>query len=205
MNYSEAIKFTTKNRISEEIRTELIRKSIHVLIAFVPSMAAVNLVLTFFLLLTGMLLYSFAEMVRMKGGKIIFISTITLIASRKRDNGRFVLGPVTLAVGAMLALCLYPAPAAAIAIYALAFGDSLSSITGKMFGRIKIPFTKGKTVMGTLTCFSAVLFIAFAFTTNINSALIIAVSAALFEALPLKDLDNIVIPLGTGAVASFFF
>ena len=144
-------------------------------------------------------------MVRLKGGKIVLVSAITLIASRKRDNGRFVLGPVTLAVGAMLALCLYPAPAAAIAIYALAFGDSLSSITGKMFGRIQIPFTRGKTVVGTLTCFAAVLFVAFAITTDITSALIIAVSAALLEALPLQDLDNIVLPLGTGAIAALFF
>ncbi|MBN1647722.1 MAG: phosphatidate cytidylyltransferase [Spirochaetales bacterium] len=205
MNYSEAIKYTAENRVSEELRTEFIRKSIHVLIAFVPSLAAVNVVMTFFLLLTGMLLYSYAEMVRMKGGKIFVISALTMIASRKRDNGRFVLGPVTLAVGAMLALCLYPAPAAAIAIYALAFGDSLSSITGKMFGKIKIPFTNGKTLTGTVTCFLVVLFTAFAFTSDFSSAMIIAVSAAFLEALPLQDFDNIVLPLGTGAIASFFF
>jgi dolichol kinase len=37
----------------------------------------------------------------------------------------------------MLSLLLYPDPAASIAIYALAFGDGLASLVGKLVGRIR--------------------------------------------------------------------
>ena len=204
-DYNRTFKLDAKITISEEIRTEFIRKSIHVLIAMVPSMAQINLIFTYFLLLSGMVVFSFAELIRLQGGSVVIISRLTLLASRRRDNGRFVLGPVTLAIGALLALSLYPAPAAAIAIYALAFGDSLSSIVGKMFGRIKLPFTDGKTLAGSIACFSVVFAISYLYTLNLNAAVIIGSSAAVLEAIPAKDLDNLIIPLGTGAVASLIF
>lgn len=187
---------------AEEIRTEIIRKGIHVLIALVPTIASISLLFTYFVLLTGMLVFSFAEYVRLNGGSVILISRLTLIASRRRDNGRFVFGPVTLAIGALLALSLYPSSAAAIAIYALAFGDSISSIAGKLFGSLKIPFTNGKTVVGSAACFMVVMFIAFVFTENLSSAIIIGATAAAIEAFSTNDLDNIIIPIGTGAVAA---
>ena len=201
----KTLKLNAKINISEEIRTEFIRKSIHVLIALVPSLAQISLNFTYFLLLSGMVVFGFAELTRLQGGKVVIISRLTLLASRRRDNGRFVLGPVTLAIGAMLALSLYPAPAAAIAIYALAFGDSLSSIMGKMFGKIKIPFTDGKTLAGSFACFFVVFAVSYLYTLDLSAAVIIGSAAAIFEAIPVKDLDNIIIPLGTGAVASLFF
>lgn len=204
-DYSKTLKLNAKNNISEEIRTEFIRKSIHVLIALVPSMAQISLNLTYFLLLSGVVVFSCAEFIRMQGGSVVIISRLTLLASRKRDSGRFVLGPVTLAIGALLALSIYPAPAAAIAIYALAFGDSFSSIIGKMFGKIKIPFTDGKTLAGSIACFSVVFAVSYLYTLDLNAALIIGSSAAILEAIPAKDLDNVIIPLGTGAIASLFF
>ncbi len=204
-DFDKTLKLEAKINISEEIRTEFIRKSIHVLIALVPSMAQISLNLTYFLLLSGMVAFSFAEFIRLQGGKVVVISKLTLLASRRRDDGRFVLGPVTLAIGALLALSLYPAPAAAIAVYALAFGDSLSSIIGKMFGRIKLPFTDGKTLAGSVACFSMVFAVAWLYTFDLSASVIIGSAAAVLEAIPAKDLDNIIIPLGTGAVASLFF
>ena len=57
------------------------------------------------------------------------VSGLTVAAARPGDAG-FVLGPATLGLGAMLALLLYPLPASAIAIYALAFGDAAASVVG---------------------------------------------------------------------------
>ena len=185
-----------------EIRTELIRKLIHILVAIVPFLAAVSTPITMGLLAAGTVFYTLAEYLRSRGHQLYIISRITQLASRDRDQGRFVLGPITLGIGAMLALLLYPEPAATIAIFALAFGDSISSLVGKFWGSASIPFTGGKTFAGSFACFLVVLFIAFRITGNISLSVLIAASATALEALPIRDLDNIVMPVGTGFIAS---
>ena len=183
-----------------EIQTEIVRKSIHMMVVFVPMLARYNLVLTFSSLVAGLLLYSYSEFMRMKGVEIAFISRVTSAASRSRDTS-FVFGPVTLAIGTMMALMLYPEPAAAIAIYALALGDGFSSLFGKLFGKITIPFTGGKTYAGSSACLISVFLTTLAISGSVRVAVIIAISATLIEALPSGDLDNMLIPVGTGLVA----
>ena len=134
---------------------------------------------------------------------VFLISEITVLASRDRDRGHFVLSPVTLGVGAMLALTLYPLPASAIAIYALAFGDGFASLAGKVFGTTRIPFTGGKTLQGSLTCFFAVLVVNLGTMHALAPAAAIAGAATALELLPTGDFDNIVLPVGTGLVALF--
>ena len=53
--------------VSHEIQSEFVRKSIHLLIAFVPFFAAVNITATLFLLGAGILLYTYAEFLRRNG------------------------------------------------------------------------------------------------------------------------------------------
>ncbi len=112
------------------------------------------------------------------------------------------LGPVTLGVGAMLALMLYPEPAAFIAIYALAFGDGLSSVVGKMVGGPRIPFTSGKTFAGSTACFLAVYFVTYAMIRTPREAAMIAAGATLLEMIPSRDLDNLLLPIGVGLLAN---
>ncbi|MBN1685431.1 MAG: phosphatidate cytidylyltransferase [Spirochaetales bacterium] len=185
-----------------ELRVELFRKAIHMLVAIVPFLAAMNVTATMALLSLGAVLYTTSEYLRSTGHDVFLISRVTVLASRTRDRGRFVLGPVTLGIGAMLALMLYPEPAATIAIFALAFGDSISSLVGKLYGRVRIPLTGGKTYAGSLACFVVVLFIAYRVTDNILLAIPIAFVATALEAFPTKDLDNILMPVGTGFIAS---
>jgi dolichol kinase len=189
-----------------EVKTEIIRKSIHFLIALSPLMASVNRTFTVFFLMAGTLLYSYLETLRFSGIMVPFISSLTAVASRSRDKGRFVLGPVTLGLGALLALLLYPSPAASIAIYALAFGDGFASLAGKIFGRTKPAFLYGKSLEGSLACFAAVFISAWQVSRNFHISLVAAFAGALAEALPLEDLDNLVIPLVVGfAVQPLFF
>mgnify|MGYP006301713549 CR=1 FL=1 len=188
--------------IVEDLRIELFRKSIHILVAIVPFLAAIHVAATMALLAFGIVFYTASEYLRFRGYEIFLISRITVLASRSRDRGRFVLGPITLGIGAMLALMLYPEPAATIAILALAFGDSISSLIGKIYGNMKIPFTGGKSYAGSLACFFVVMFIAYRITSNMAMAIPIAAVATALEALPSRDLDNIVMPIGTGFVTS---
>ncbi len=185
--------------LTEELRRELLRKGIHLLIALVPLLAGLlGRGVTLGLLGAGTLVYTVAESMRIEGRNVLFISRITEQAARSRDTGHFVLGPVTLGIGAMVSLLLYPEPAATIAIYALAFGDSAASIIGKFAGTRRIRGTQGKTLEGAFGCFVAVLLVATRFGLNPGAAISVALVAAFTELLPLRDLDNLAMPLTAG-------
>jgi dolichol kinase len=181
---------------------ELVRKSIHLLIALVPPMASLNLPFTMSLLAVGTLFYAFAEASRRAGRSVYIISDLTRVACRTGDMGRFVLGPITLGLGAMLALTLYPDPAASIAIYALAFGDGFASLAGKTFGGPTLPFLKCKTVSGSLACLIAVFIATLRITSKPMESLVIACVATVLEAVPFGNFDNLVIPFGVGLAAT---
>ena len=198
-----------QGQIADRRKAELIRKSLHFLIGFVPVLAAFNKIYTMILLAAGIVAYTTMESFRRKGITIPIISHLTVAASRKRDMGRFVLGPVTLGLGAFLPLLLFPLPVASIAIYALAFGDGTASLAGKFFGHIRPPFLLGKSLEGSMACFlgvfaSAYIFTLYADNGNIFIALIAAFTATITELIPLKDWDNVIIPMLVGLVVWFF-
>ena len=186
--------------IFNEAKTEVVRKFIHFLIALSPGMAVINYPLTVLTLIIGVLGYTFMEQLRLSGVQVPVVSSLTSMASRPRDMNNFVLGPVTLGIGALLALLLFPSPAACIGIYALAFGDGFASLIGKLFGTIRPSFLFGKSLEGSMACFTAVFISAYLVSHNYAIALIAAFSAAAVEALPLEDYDNIVLPLAVGSI-----
>ena len=181
---------------------EIVRKSLHLLIALVPNLAAVNLPATITILVIGTLFYSFAESSRLQGTPIPVVSALTLIASREKDRNGFVLGPVTLGIGALMSLLLYPLPAASIAIYALAFGDGFASLIGTMMRGPRIPLSRGKTIAGSLSCFLAVFIVTLSVTSRIWDSLIVAASAVVLEAIPAGNFDNVFLPFGVGLIAT---
>ena len=183
---------------SSYLRVELVRKALHFLIALSPVMAAADLSLTLIALMIGILSYVCFESLRLKGISVPIISSLTAMASRPRDQGRFVLGPVTLGLGAFLALSLFPFEAASIAIYALAFGDGFAGLVGKTFGRIRPDFLFGKSLEGSLACFFAVLIASWRVCHDLPLSLSLAFAATIAEALPLEDFDNVVLPLVVG-------
>ncbi|HET6487384.1 MAG TPA: phosphatidate cytidylyltransferase [Spirochaetia bacterium] len=170
--------------------------------AFVPLLSSINLPGTVALLGVGTLFYTFAELSRRNGNTILVVSNLTLLASRDRDRGRFVLGPITLALGAMISLLLYPEPAASIAIYALAFGDGLASLVGTVIRGPQIPLLKGKTLSGSSACFIAVFAVTFKITQRPVESLVVAGSATVLEGIPTGNFDNLMVPVGVGLVAS---
>lgn len=194
----------TRDRVralAAELRGELVRKSLHMLIAFVPAIASLaGVTLTLAFLGLGVLVYAGAEYARMHGHPVGLIATITVLASRPRDRGHFVVGPVTLGVGAMLALLLYPAPAAFLAIYALAFGDGIASLVGRAFGRIQL--LRGSTLEGSLACFAAVFAVAIIMTHSVAVSIAVAATATTLEALPTDDMDNVILPVGVGLLTT---
>ena len=189
-----------KKRLND-VRKELFRKSIHICTAFVPLLLYYAYLPTLILLFCAGSAYLVAETLRRKGRYVPLVSDITAAAARKRDENKFVLGPLTLVMGILCAALLWTEAAAAVGIFALAFGDGLASLAGKTFGRIRIPFTFGKTAAGSLTCFAAIFCTTFCVCQNCFIALVIALIGMAIEVLPLKDFDNLIIPVLLGGVA----
>lgn len=182
------------------LRKEFFRKSIHICTAFVPLFLQISKPLVIACLSLAGILYIIAETCRRHGKEIPLVSAVTAAAARKRDENKFVLGPVTLVAGILLAVIFLPQKPAAAGIYALAFGDGLASLAGKTFGKLKIPFTHEKTAAGSLTCFLAIFVSCFLVTNSAKTALLSAAVGAFAEVLPLKDFDNLIIPVLIGLV-----
>ena len=180
------------------ILKELFRKSIHICSSFIPLFLKLAYWPIIVLLVLAVIVYSISEVLRSKNIELPLISKVTEIAARKRDENRFVLGPVTLVCGILLAALLLPLDCARAGIFALAFGDGLASLMGKLFGKITIPGAHGKTAAGSLTCFFAVFITTFCCCGNCFIALIIALCAMFIEILPLADFDNLIIPPAIG-------
>ena len=183
---------------SKTLLKELFRKSIHICCSVVPWFLAAYYWYTVYGLLIIVSLYYFCEIARLEGHPVPLVSLITETASRQRDEYKFVLGPVTLVFGIVFAALVLPLSCARIGIFALAFGDGLASLAGKLFGRIKIPHTGGKTLEGSLTCFAAVFLSTYIVTRHFIPSLIIALVSTLIEILPLGDWDNMIIPVCAG-------
>ena len=188
-----------------DIAKEVFRKAIHICSALVPYLLSVAYGPVLALLAAALVLYSVSELLRLHGIPVPVVAQVTAAAARKRDENKFVLGPVTLCVGILLCALLYRPLPAAIGIYALAFGDGLASLSGKLWGRVRIPGTQGKTAAGSLTCFAAIFISSFAAGRNATASLVLALAGMVIEVLPLKDFDNVLIPVLIGGLASFFF
>ena len=183
---------------------EIFRKSIHLCSCFVPLFLKFFYKTTIALLIFAAVFYTLTQFLSLRGKRVPLVSDITDMAARERDRGKFVLGPLTLVLGILLCALLCPQEAAAAGILALAFGDGLASLAGKFVGELHIPRTGGKTCAGSLMCLIAIFVSSFCVLRRADAALALALCGMVIEALPLKDFDNILIPLLLGKLAQFF-
>lgn len=179
---------------------ELFRKSIHICSSFVPMFLRIAYWPVIGILIFAVIFYTISELLRSKNINLPLISRVTEIAARKRDENHFVLGPVTLVCGILLAALFLPLDCARVGIFALAFGDGLASLVGKLIGKITIPGAHGKTAAGSLTCFFAVYISTYCCCQNCFLSLCVALCAMFIEILPLSDFDNLIIPPAIGLI-----
>lgn len=201
---NQVVEGIVKRQRKNSILKELFRKTIHICSSFVPIFLYHYYWLTIILLCCALVLYLISECLRLKGISVPLIAKITETAARKRDENKFVMGPVTLVLGILIVSLLLPVKYATVGIFALAFGDGLASLVGRMIGKVTIPGSHGKTVAGSLTCFMAVYISSFCWCKNCFTSLILASLAMFIEMLPIADFDNIIIPIAIGS-AYFLF
>jgi dolichol kinase len=172
------------------------------LIALVPSLAAISRSHTALFLMLGTMFYAWAESMRFLGFSPPLVSSVTARVLRRREEGRFALAPVTLGLGALLSLLLFPPRAAAAAIYVLAFGDSVSTLTGKFLGRLRPAFLSGKSVEGSVACFTASALACYMVFHDVKIAAAVGAVSVVVDALPLREFDNLLLPLAAGFTAA---
>lgn len=182
-------------RRTNDILKELFRKSIHLCTALVPFMLKYLYLPTLIALGFVLVVYIVAESLRYHGINVPLISSITKAAARKRDENKFVLGPVCLAIGVLITAIFFKEDSAAIGIFALGLGDGLASLVGKLIGKSVLYKMQGKTAEGSMACFIAIYISSFLVTGNVAFALMIASLGTFIELMPLKDYDNLIIPV----------
>jgi dolichol kinase len=190
---------------TDELKAELTRKSIHMLIALVPTLAAINRSHTVLFLMLGTLFYACAESMRFLGFSPPLVSSVTSRVLRRREEGRFAIAPVTLGLGALLSLLLFPPQAAAAAIYVLAFGDSVSTLAGKFLGRLRPAFLSGKSVEGSLACFAVSTLACYLVYHDWKVAAAVGAVSVVVDALPFREFDNIFLPLAAGVTPALLY
>ena len=108
-------------------------------------------------------------------------------------------------VGALITIILVPHPFSLLALFFLAFGDTLAALVGMKFPFIKIG---NKTLSGSLACFIMCLSVGLIFDFEISLEIILigAFTATIVELISIKINDNILIPVFSGCsmyLASF--
>ena len=188
------------SKLSQEFtyswRQEFRRKGIHFGAVLVPLLAGVNFTLTLNLLLAVTVLFMFSELLRLNGISFPAMSLITRLCIRTGEQRRFTVAPVTLSLGVILSLILFPKLIACVAIMVVAFSDSIATVIGRFYGRLKIPYNHGKSVEGSIAFFVSA-FMCSIFYVPLWTALIVSFVSCIIESLPFK-IDNISVPLGTG-------
>ncbi len=185
-----------KHEISSSWSQEFRRKGIHACSLLVPLSAGVNYLLTLGLLVAITIVYAASEWARLNGIKFPFLSFVTRLCVRSSERRKFAIAPVTLALGVVLSLVLFPTLVACVTIAILACADSIATIVGKFYGKIRIPYNSKKSLEGT-AAFFITAFICAVIYVPLKTALIVSLVSCIIESLPVKH-DNITIPLGTG-------
>jgi len=120
---------------------------------------------------------------------------------RRKEREAFPLqGPITLTLGILVALLVFPQHAMP-AIAVLAIADAVSTVVGKFYGRHRLPINGKKSWEGSIAFFVSAVFVLMFFA-GTREALLVAGIAAVVEGLPDLD-DNITIPLAVAALMSF--
>jgi dolichol kinase len=188
---------------------ELVRKAVHLLIAFLPLIAEASMPAAFLLLCLGMAYYLYSEMIRVfyRGVSPVplyltaWVRRMTLFAARRQEPQTVMIAPLTLGTGALLSLLLFDHETMRIAVFALAFGDTAAALMGNVMPLKRCGFIPRKSIGGTLGCLAAVVISTYYVTRTWQTALICGAAAAIVELIPLKEYDNISLPLAVGVTA----
>mgnify|MGYP001615045673 CR=1 FL=1 len=176
---------------------EIRRKVLHILIACMPFFPTGFYPITFIVIVLLMAAYAISECFRINGYSFPLLGSITRSSIRKAEERGFAFGPITLVLGASLSLIFFPPVISSTVIWMVAFADAAATIVGRGMGDHRIPYNVKKSVEGSLAAW-IVAFLCGCVYLPLFPAMLSGLFASLIESLPLRSLDNLFVPIGTG-------
>lgn len=141
--------------------------------------------------------------------------------SRSGDPKEILRGPLYYGIIFVIATVVYwtDTPTGIIALMLLCGGDGLADIIGRRWGKRKLPWSEGKSWLGSLAMFGGGWLFAmgiiavFTVTQTLSGTIqnylfaitVIAFIGTIVEALPFKDIDNLTITAATILMGTYFF
>jgi phytol kinase len=177
-------------------RREIFRKGIHLTGSIIPFLAKLNREVTVIALIAVIALYLISELLRTFGLTLSFLSSITRKAQRHSEKSGIIMGPVLLGLGIAATISLFAYDIYLPAVLVVAISDSLSALVGRRFGKIHVFGLHNRTVEGSCAFFFSALLILFIFY-PLPVALLATLVATIMELVPVFNIDNLLIPLGT--------
>ena len=180
---------------------EISRKAIHVFNILIPILHIYFFKnkIDMIIFLSAMVIFCFfIEIFRNQNSFISkFFAKYLSFMMRNFEKRGSLTGSTWVFVGALITIILVPQPFSLLALFFLAFGDTLAALVG-----MKFPFMKigNKTLSGSLACFIMCLFIGILLDFEISLEIIFigAFTATIAELISIKINDNISIPVFPG-------
>src|SRR5688500_18538468 len=180
---------------------EIRRKAIHLSFILVPLIYLYDLLDKPFIvrgLLLAVLVSLVFELFRLHDARVRFLVSSFFRDLVRRHEAKQLLGSPYLLIAAVLTIELFSKEIAVSALGALVLGDTAAALVGKTVGRVRV---LGKTLEGSIACFAVSFLFAWG-VVGMEAWLAAggALTATLFELLPVPLDDNFRIPLSAGFV-----
>ena len=142
--------------------------------------------------------------------------------SRSGDRREILLGPLFYGIAFVVLTLVYwkDSPVGIIALMVLCGGDGLADIIGKKFGgKLRIPWSNEKSLIGSVAMFAGAALFSIAVISvflfakvlagqwhiYVIKILLISLAATIVESLPMKNIDNITVPLMAVLIGELLF
>lgn len=186
------------------LKSEIRRKLFHmvVVVGFIP-IAALSKGILILIIVSCLILYLLHESYT-QGGKTVPFFTDQIRKVKRLREEKIALSPFLMGGGIVVTVLVFHFKPAAAGLLQLAFGDMAAALVGMTWGKRRLPWSPEKSLEGALAFFATgIILMPFLFF-PIPVCLLLAATGTLIESLPFKDWDNLLIPVGVAAVASFF-
>ena len=180
---------------------EISRKAIHIFNIIIPlfHIYIFKNKIDMIIFLSAMVIFCFfIEIFRSQNSFISkFFEKYLFFMMRSFEKQGSLTGSTWVFVGALITIILVPQPFSLLALFFLAFGDTLAALVGMKFPFIKIG---SKSLSGSLACFIMCLIVGLFLNFEISSEIILigAFTATIAELTSIKINDNISIPVLSG-------
>jgi len=141
--------------------------------------------------------------------------------SRTGDRREILRGPLFYGIVFVVLTLVYwyDSPIGIVALMLMCGGDGLADIVGRRYGKTRLPWNKGKSIVGSLgmlvggfltalivlALYVAVGELSQPFSSYLLPLAVIAFAGTIVESFPLKDIDNITVTLTAVALGHIFF